>query len=95
LVCGILSILLFWLTFFDLVPIVLGFIFSAQGIGEARRRGMSTTLAKTGLWLTAVGTAFALIFTVTAVVLYERTDCSVAHSRGSIQQRICSSRNDG
>jgi hypothetical protein len=93
LVCGILSIVLCWLTFLDIVPIVLGFVFSLTGLSEAKRRGIGRGMAKAGLVLTIIGTVFAIAITAWAVVLFKDTDCSVPHSGGSFEQRICQSRN--
>jgi hypothetical protein len=90
---GIASILLCWLTFLDLVPIILGFVFSAQGLGEARRRGLRSRAAKAGIWCAALGTACVLALLVGAVVLINKTDCTVAHPDDRIAAAVCRDKN--
>lgn len=65
LVCGILSILLCWLSFFDIVPVALGVVFGVLALVEINRRGgRGKGMAVTGLVCTAIGAVLAIVLTV-------------------------------
>lgn len=93
LIFGILSIVLSIFTLFDALMIIPGFIFSFAGLSEAKRRGLGRGVAKWGIGLTAAGTVLVLGLLIAAVVVFEKTDCSVSHPSGSWDQRVCSSKN--
>jgi hypothetical protein len=60
LVLGIISLVLFWLTFFDLIPVVLGIVFSILGRRSVKRRKMATW----GLVLSIIGLVLVIIYLV-------------------------------
>ena len=68
LVLGILSIVMFWLTIFDSVFIVLALIFGLIALSETKSgAGHGRGMAIAGLVCTAVGTLAATVFTVLIV----------------------------
>ena len=93
LVLGILSCVFFIFTIADALLIVPGLIFSLLGLAQARRTGVGAAKARWGLGLTIVATVLALVLLTVGIVLIKNTDCSVSHSSGSIDARICSSQN--
>ncbi len=64
---GLLAALCFWLTFFDLVLVVLGIVFSTLGIAAARKGAGRRALAVWGLVLSLVGAVAAVGLIVVAV----------------------------
>jgi hypothetical protein len=66
LIAGIASIVFFWTTFFDLIPIVLAIVFGIVAISEARRRAgrPGHNIALAGVICGLVGLLFATIFSV-------------------------------
>jgi hypothetical protein len=68
LVLGILSILFFWLFFFDGIFVILGLIFSILGISESKLPGAGGRgMAVAGLVCTIIGAILATIFTVLVI----------------------------
>jgi uncharacterized protein DUF4190/uncharacterized protein DUF6264 len=68
LVLGIVSIVMFWLSFFDAVFIILALIFGILGLSDSRRRGgTGRGMAVAGLVCMGVGVVAAVIFTVVLV----------------------------
>jgi hypothetical protein len=66
LVLGILSIVFFWLSVFDLVFIILALVFGLLGLSESRRQGGNGRgLAIAGLVCMGVGAAAAILWTAT------------------------------
>ncbi len=90
LVLGLLSVFFFFGTLFDLLLIIPAFVFSILGLAQARVTGVGRAMARWGLGLAICATVLALTLTVIAVVLLQRTDCSVSHPSGSLDARICS-----
>jgi hypothetical protein len=65
LVFGILSLVFFWLTIFDVVFVALGLVFSLIALGESRSgRSGGRGLAVSGLICTIIGAIGATIFTI-------------------------------
>jgi hypothetical protein len=87
LVLGIVSILLCWLSIFDIVPVVLAIVFGALARGEAGRVGGKKGMATTGIVLGIVGALLATVFTV---VVYARIkDCLDTYDQGSSEYNTC------
>jgi hypothetical protein len=81
LVLGILAIVFFWTSFFDVILIALGVIFGCLGLGESKRTGGGRGMAISGLVCAIVGALFATIFTI---VIYGRiASCVNDYSPGS------------
>jgi hypothetical protein len=80
LVLGILSIVFFWLTVFDLALIIPAVVFGTLGLSDARTRnagGRGKAIA--GLVCAAVGTAIVVIFTI--IVVHAANQCGgLSHS---------------
>jgi hypothetical protein len=87
LVLGIASILLCWLSIFDILPVVLAIVFGSIARGEAGRVGGKKSMATTGIVLGIVGALLATVFTV---VVYGRIkDCLDTYDQGSSEYNTC------
>jgi hypothetical protein len=74
LVLGILSIVMFWLTIFDAIFVILALIFGLIALSESKRaNGNGRGMAIAGLVCTAVGALAATIFTV--VIVHAANQC--------------------
>jgi hypothetical protein len=74
LVLGILSIVLFWFTFFDAIFVILGLIFSIIAMGETKASGTGGRgLAVSGLVCSIIGAVLATVFTI--VVFHAANAC--------------------
>ena len=69
LVLGILAIVFFWTSVFDVILIALGIIFGCLGLAESKRSGSGRGMAISGLVCAIIGALFATVFTV---VIYGR-----------------------
>ena len=86
-VFGILSVLLFWTTVFDIVPVLLAVIFGAIAMSDAKRTGQPRGMAMTGFILGIVGAIAAVMFTV--FVYAKVKDCFDNYSSGSTEFNSC------
>jgi hypothetical protein len=87
LVLGIASIVFFWLSFFDAIPIVLGLIFGTLGLSEARRSGSGRGQAIAGIVCAAIGAVLAIVLTV--VILTRLRPCLDNYNSGSPAFNSC------
>jgi hypothetical protein len=87
LVLGILSIVLFWTTIFDAIPVILGVIFGFLGLNEAKRTGRSRGMAIAGIVCGFVGAVFAIVFTVW--IINRIQPCVNAYNSGSSEFNSC------
>ena len=87
LVLGIASILFFWTSIFDIVPVVLAIVFGSIGINDAKRRGNGRSMAVSGIVCGVIGALLAITFTV---VVYSRIKpCLDEYDQGSSAQNTC------
>jgi hypothetical protein len=88
LIFGIASIVLCWLSIFDLLPIVVAVVFGILGINEAARRGdgRGRRMAIAGIICAGVGTLLAIVLTVYFVHLIK--PC-LDYPSGSAAQNHC------
>jgi hypothetical protein len=86
-VLGIISIVFFWLTVLDAIPVVLGLIFSILGLNEAKRTGSGRGQAIAGIICSAIGAVFAVIFVV--VVFSRIRYCIDNYNSGSSEFNNC------
>jgi VanZ family protein len=88
LVFGILSVLFFWTTVLDIVPVALAIIFGIIAMNDAKRTGQpGRGMATWGLVLGVIG---ALVATVTTVVIYTRVKpCIDNYASGSSEYNSC------
>jgi hypothetical protein len=87
LVLGILSIVLFWTTIFDAIPVILGVIFGFLGLNEAKRTGRSRGVAIAGIVCGFVGAVIAIAFT--AWIIHRIQPCVNSYNSGSTQFNSC------
>jgi hypothetical protein len=87
LVLGIISLLFFWTTVLDLIPVALAIIFGALARGEAKRTGTSRSMATTGLVLGIIGGLLAAM--VTVVVYVRIKPCLENYNSGSSEYNSC------
>ena len=87
LVLGIASILFFWTSIFDIVPVVLAIVFGSIGVNDARRGGTGRSMAVSGIVCGVIGALLAITFTV---VVYARIKpCLDEYDQGSSAQNTC------
>jgi hypothetical protein len=88
LIFGIASIVLCWLSIFDLLPIILAIVFGILGINEATRRGdgRGRRMAIAGIICAAVGTILAVVLTV---YFFNRIKPCLDYPSGSAAQNHC------
>ncbi|PZS14038.1 MAG: hypothetical protein DLM57_15320 [Pseudonocardiales bacterium] len=87
LVLGILAIVFFWTSIFDVVLVALGIIFGVLGMSDASRGGGGRGMAISGLVCAVVGALLATVFTV---VVYSRIrPCLDNYDRGSSAYNKC------
>lgn len=91
LVLGILAIVFFWVSFFDLPFIVLGIVFGVLGLNAAKRNGRGRAMAIAGVTCALVGLVGATIFTV--FLLHRVQTCSDRYGSGTHAYDTCL--NDG
>ena len=87
-VLGIVSILFFWTSVLDVIPVVLAIVFGSIGVNDAKRRaGTGRTMAITGIVCGVIGALLAITFTV---VVYARIKpCLDNYDQGSSAQNTC------
>lgn len=84
---GIAALLLFFFTLFDLIPIVLAFVFSIQGL-QASRRGMGHRgLAVAGLVLASLATVAVVVFVAFAALRVQH--CQQHYNQGTTAYNQC------
>ncbi|MDT4939570.1 MAG: hypothetical protein QOG80_3241 [Pseudonocardiales bacterium] len=87
LVLGIISILFFWTSILDIVPVVLAIVFGSIGINDAKRGASGRSMAVSGIVCGIVGALLAVTFTV---VVYARIKpCLDNYDQGSAAQNTC------
>lgn len=87
LVLGILSLLLFWFSILDAIPVVLALVFGGIARGEAKRTGSGHGMATAGIALAVAGAVLATVF---SVVVYTRVKpCFDNYDTGSVEYRTC------
>jgi hypothetical protein len=88
LVFGIASIVLCWLSIFDLLPIVVAIVFGILGINEAKRRGdgRGRKMAIAGIVCAGVGLILAIVLTV---YFFNRIKPCLDYPSGSAAQNHC------
>lgn len=88
-VCGLLSVLLCWLTIFDVVPIVLAIAFGVISLRESSRspRREGRGLAISGLVAAALGAV--LVVVLTAWLLHLGNECGGFSSTSTSQLKTC------
>jgi hypothetical protein len=88
LIFGIASIVLCWLSIFDLIPIVAAVVFGILGINEAARRGdgRGRRMAIAGIVCAVVGLILAVVLTV---YFYNRIKPCLDYPSGSSAQKHC------
>lgn len=87
LILGIISIVFFWLSFFDAIPAVLGLIFGFLGLNESKRTGSGRGQAIAGIVCAFVGAALAIILTV--VIVTRLRPCFDNYNSGSAEFNSC------
>jgi hypothetical protein len=87
LVLGILSIVLFWTTIFDAIPVILGVIFGFLGLNQAKHTGRSRGVAIAGIICGFVGAVLAIIFTVW--IIHRIQPCVNSYNSGSAEFNSC------
>lgn len=87
LVLGILALVLFFFTLFDLPLIVLGIVFSGLGLAAAKRGQGGRGMAMAGLICAVVGGVAATIFFIWAV--NRSQSCSDKYDLGSAAYETC------
>lgn len=87
LVLGIASILFFWTSIFDVVPVVLAIVFGSIGVNDAKRGRTGRSMAVVGIACGVIGALLAITFTV---VVYTRIKpCLDEYDQGSSAQNTC------
>ena len=86
-VLGILAVVFFWGSFFDLPFIVLGIVFSALGLSAAKRGAGGRGMAIAGIACAVVGAVGATAITVWAI--HKDRSCSDRYPRGSHSYELC------
>ncbi|MFN2518734.1 MAG: DUF4190 domain-containing protein [Jatrophihabitantaceae bacterium] len=87
LVLGILSIVFFWTTIFDVIPVALGIIFGFLGLSDVKRGSGGRGMAISGLVCAVVGAVLATVFTV---AIYSRIrPCLDNYDSGSSAYNKC------
>jgi hypothetical protein len=89
LVCRIASVVLCWLSIFDIVPIILAVVFGILGTNDANRRPNhgGKGMAVAGIVLSVVG---AILATVLTVYLYNKIKpCLNDYQQGSAEYNSC------
>lgn len=87
LILGIISIVFFWLSFFDAIPVVLGLIFGFLGLNESKRTGSGRGPAIAGIVCALVGAALAIVLTV--VIVTRLQPCFDNYNSGSAEFNSC------
>jgi hypothetical protein len=87
LVLGIVSIVFFWTSFFDAIPVVLGLIFGFLGLSESKRTNSGRSSAMAGIICSAIGAALAIILTV--VIISRLQTCFNNYNSGTSEFNSC------
>jgi hypothetical protein len=86
-VLGIVSVVFFWGSFFDIPFIALAIVFGALGLGAARRGAGGRGMAIAGITCAIVAAVGATAFTVWAI--HQDRNCSAKYDRGSHRYELC------
>jgi hypothetical protein len=88
LILGIVSIVFFWTSIFDVVPVVLAIVFGSIAINDSKRsNGTGRSMAVSGIVCGVIGALLAITFTV---VVYTRIKpCLEEYDQGSSAQNTC------
>jgi len=88
LVLGIVSIVFFWTSIFDVVPVVLAIVFGSIALNDSKRtNGNGRSMAVSGIVCGVIGALLAITFTV---VVYTRIKpCLEEYDQGSSAQNSC------
>jgi len=87
LVLCIASIVFFWTSILDVVPVVLAIVFGSIGVNDAKRGASGRNMAVTGIVLGVIDALFAITFTV---IVYARIKpCLDDYQSGSAAQNTC------
>lgn len=86
-VLGIVAVVLFFFTLFDLVPIVLAFVFSIQGLRASRRGNGQRGLAVAGLVLASLAAVIVVAFIT--FVAFRVSHCQKGHDPGTKAYNQC------
>jgi hypothetical protein len=86
-VLGIVGLVLFFFTLFDLIPIVLAFVFSIQGLQASKRGKGQRGLAVAGLVLASVATVVVLAFVTFFAI--RANHCQQHHDPGTKSYNQC------
>jgi hypothetical protein len=87
LVLGIASVVFFWTSIIDVIPVVLAIVFGSIGVNDAKRGASGRNMAVTGIVLGVIGALLAITFTV---VVYTRIKpCLNDYQSGSAAQNSC------
>jgi hypothetical protein len=87
LVLGIVSVLLFWLSVFDVIPVLLAIILGSVAISDAKRTGRGRSMAMWGIVLAVVGAVAAIAITVW--VYPKVKDCLDSYDQNSSEFDTC------
>lgn len=87
LVLGIISIVFFWMSFLDAIPILLALIFGSLALSDSKRTGLGRGQAIAGLVCAVVGAALAIVLTV--VIVTRLQPCFDNYSSGSAAFNKC------
>lgn len=88
LVLGLLSIIFFFFSIFDLALIIPGIVFGSLGLGEAKRPGgTGRGMAKAGLVLAVIGAVLMVAFSLW--VLPKAARCQNDYPSGSAEYNTC------
>lgn len=85
-ILGIVSIVLFFFSILDAIPVILGFIFAGLGLGDSRRNGSGRSRAIAGMICAGIGAVFAIVWTV---VILTRLHPCMSLNRGSSAFNSC------
>ncbi len=86
-VLGIVGVVLFFFTLFDLIPIVLAFVFSIQGLRASRQGKGQRGLAVAGIVLASVATVIVVAFVT--FFLIRAHHCQQHHDQGTKSYNEC------
>jgi hypothetical protein len=86
-VLGILAIVFFWTSFFDLPFVVLAIVFSVLGLNAAKRGATGRRMAVAGLTCAIIGALAATVFTIWAV--HKDRGCADKYGRGTHSYDLC------